>query len=152
VAAVSVLVLGLRLASVIAESASRFGGDRCLNPKTKQTNKQTNPPPTCASRTASCLLRLACRTLHAASWGAGKDEAAKRNRQAARKAAVLAITFALIWLAMTGARNEWLIAVPSWLRIARCAADACVVPGRARHAVVSHDSAVHSRRTGHGGV
>jgi hypothetical protein len=58
-------------------------------------------------------LRLACRTLHAASWGAGKDEAAKRNRQAARKAAVLAITFALIWLAMTGACNEWLIAVPS---------------------------------------
>ncbi len=56
VAAVSVLVLGLRLASVIAESTSR---DRHLNPKTKhtnKTNKQTNkqtPPPTCASRGAS---------------------------------------------------------------------------------------------------
>jgi hypothetical protein len=40
VAAVSVLVLGLRLASVIAESASRFGGDRS-QPKTE--NKATAP-------------------------------------------------------------------------------------------------------------
>ena len=64
-------------------------------------------------RCLSCLLRLACCTLHATIWVAGKDEAAKRNRQAARKAAVLAITFALIWLAMTGARNEWPVAVPS---------------------------------------
>ncbi len=103
----SVLVLGLRLASVIAESASRFGGDRRLNPTRKQPSKQTNKPAADlrVARRLLCLLRLPCRTLHATFWGAGKDEAAKRNRQAARKAAVLAITFALIWLAMTGARK-----------------------------------------------